>query len=474
LLNVMNMKKSIIALVLLATLPAFALAKKPTKAAEPAAEPVVEEAEPTVTEECVINVSLFNESVKNKQYADAWEPWWQVYNTCPSANKAIYTRGDELVEWKISQTQDQKEYDELRHLLLKLHDSRIKYFGDDPKYPAAYVLGLKGVDYCNFFKEDPLKDPAYEWLKQSIEGMGNKSQIQVLKTFADLSNMRYKSDPDKYATAYISDYQMVSMILAAQAADPQNKNAARAQENKDYVDQMFASSGAANCDKLDEIFGPIVKDNISNLDMLNKIMAMFRRVKCTESEIYFTAAAASHKLEPTEESAAGCAKMCMKKGDYKDAVTYYEQAIELAPEDDKEDRAEYLFNIAYIYFDKIKSYQLSRTYLRRSLELQANQGRCYILMGMLYAASQPYGEGMAPAKAAILNKTVFWAAVDKFQKAKMVDPDVVDDANKLIASYSKYFPTKEEIFDLPELQDGASFTVGGWIQETTTCRAAKQ
>ena len=468
------MKKYIIALVLVATLPAFALAKKPQKAAEPAqAALVVEEAEPTVTEECVINVSLFNESVKNKQYADAWDPWWQVYTTCPNANKAIYTRGDELVEWKISQTQDPKEYDELRQLLLKLHDSRIKYFGDDPKYPKAYILGLKGVDYCNFYKEDPLKDPAYEWLKESIEGMREKSQIQVLKQFADLSNARYKLDPEKYGAAYIADYQAVSMILAAQASDPKNKNAMRAQENKYYVDQMFASSGAADCDKLDEIFGPIVSENISNLDILNKIMGMYRRVKCTESEIYFTAAAAVHKLEPTEESAAGCAKMCMKKGEYKDAVNYYEQAIELAPEDDKEDRAEYLFNIAYIYFDKIKSYQLSRNYLRRSLELQANQGRCYILMGMLYAASKPYGEGMAAAKAAILNKTVFWAAVDKFQKAKMVDPDVADDANKLIASYSKYFPTKEEIFDLPELQDGASFTVGGWIQETTTCRAAK-
>lgn len=471
------MKKSIIALVLVATLPAFALAKKPTKAAEPApaaAAPAQDDAEPTITEECVINVSLFNESVKNKQYADAWDPWWQVYKECPNANKAIYTRGDELVEWKISQTQDEEEYHKLRDLLMELHDKRIKYFGDDPKYPKAYILGLKGVDYCNFYKEDPLKDPAYEWLKESIMGMKEKSQLQVLKQFADLSNARYKLDPEKYGAAYIADYQVVSMILAEQAANPANKNAARAQENKDYVDQMFASSGAANCDKLDEIFGPIVKDNIENLDMLNKIMNMFRRVKCTESENYFAAAAAAHKLEPTEESAAGCAKMCMKKGDYKDAVTYYEQAIELAPEDDKEDRAEYLFNIAYIYFDKIKSYQLSRTYLRRSLELMANQGRCYILMGMLYASTQPYGEGMAAAKAAILNKTVFWAAVDKFQKAKMVDPDVAEDANKLIASYSKYFPTKEEIFDLPELQDGASFTVGGWIQETTTCRAAKQ
>lgn len=470
------MKKSIIVFALLATVPVFALAKKPAKSAEgaSAAAVVEDEAEPTITEECIVNVSLFNESVKNKQYADAWEPWWQVYTECPNANKAVYTRGAELVGWRISQTQDPKEYDELRQLLLQLHDKRIKYFGNDPKYPTAYILGLKGVDYCNYYKEDPLKDPAYEWLRQSIDGMGDRSQLQVLKMYAEVSNARYKQDPEKYAAAYISDYQLVSGILARQAADPANKNAHRAAENKDYIDQVFASSGAADCDKLDEIFGPIVNDNLGNLDMLNRIMTLFRRVKCTESEVYFTAAAASHKLEPTEESAAGCAKMCMKKGDYKEAVTYYEQAIELSPEDDKEDRAEYMFNIAYIYFDKIRSYQVSRQYLRRSLELMPSQGRCYILMGMLYAASQPYGEGMAPAKAAILNKTVFWAAVDKFQKAKMVDPDVAEDANKLIASYSKYFPTKEEIFDLPELQDGASFTVGGWIQETTTCRAARQ
>ena len=130
--------------------------------------------------------------------------------------------------------------------------------------------------------------------------MGNKSQLQVLKAFADLSNARYKSDPDKYASAYIADYQMVSPILGVQAADASNKNAARAQENKDYVDQIFASSGAANCDKLDEIFGPIVQEHLNDINTLNKIMAMFRRMKCTESEVYFTAAAASHTLEPTE------------------------------------------------------------------------------------------------------------------------------------------------------------------------------
>lgn len=178
-----------------------------------------------------------------------------------------------------------------------------------------------------------------------------------------------------------------------------------------------------------------------------------------------------HKLNPTEESAVGCAKTCMKTGDYEDAIKYFTQAIELAPEEDKEDRAGYLFNIAYIYFDKFKSYEQSRQYLRRSLEQKDGQGRCYLLMGLLYAASKPYGEETT-YEAAILNKTVFWVAVDKFLKAKEVDPIVADDANKLIARYSKYFPTTEEISALSELQEGASFMVGGWIQETTTCRAA--
>lgn len=169
-----------------------------------------------------------------------------------------------------------------------------------------------------------------------------------------------------------------------------------------------------------------------------------------------------------ENPAAEKAKVCMANGEYRDAVAYYEQAIDLVPEHDEESRAGYLFNIAYIYYDKIKHYQLSRQYLRRSLELKPNQGRCYILMGMLYASSQPYAEYNAD----ILNKTVFWAVVDKFQKAKLVDPDVTEDANKLIRAYSKYFPTWAEMNSVAELRNKTTFTVGGWIQETTICRAA--
>lgn len=201
------------------------------------------QAEPQITEECIINTALFNEAVKNKQYDDAWEPWWQVYTTCPNCNKAVYTRGAELVEWKISHAQNQREYDEYRQLLMDLYDKRLLYFGNDSKYPKAYILGQKGVSYCDYYKEDLMKDCAYEWLKQSINGMGEKSQLIVLKKYAELSYQRYKSNTNKYSSVFADDYRLVSQILGKQATDKSNKNAAHAREVKDLVDKMFIESG---------------------------------------------------------------------------------------------------------------------------------------------------------------------------------------------------------------------------------------
>ena len=86
------MKKSILVIALAVAVPALSCAakkQKPAAAAEPAKEVAVVEEDPVITEECVMNVSLFHESVKNKMFADAYGPWYEVYTTCPNANKSI-------------------------------------------------------------------------------------------------------------------------------------------------------------------------------------------------------------------------------------------------------------------------------------------------------------------------------------------------------------------------------------------------
>lgn len=416
---------------------------------------------PVITEECTKDVSLFYEAAKNKLYADAVEPWLRVYEQCPNANKAIYSQGPNIIEWQISQAKTEEEKQVLKNRLMEVYDKRIEYFGNDPKYPVAYILGEKGLDYCKFFTEDALQLPAYGWLKESVAGMGTRSKLSVIWQFAQLTNRLYKADPEKYAEQYIADYQQIADLLNALSA-PNVKNAAAAKAYKENIDNAFALSGAADCDKLDELYAQTVQTNLGDLETLVKVMTLYKKVKCIESDVYFAAAEAAHKLQPTAESAAGCAAMSAKKDNIADAVAYYDQAFELS--DNDEDKANYLYNnAAYCY--QQKQYATARQYARRSLEINPDQGRCYMLIGLMYAASKPYDDE-------VLNKTVFWVACDKFNKAKQVDPAVADEANRMISQYSKYFPTTEEMFFNAGagLVKGQPFTVGGWIGETTICR----
>lgn len=468
--------KTLVVVALAAAVPALACAKKPKKVAdEKVVEAVapVEEAEPVITEECVMNVSLFHEATKNKMFADAYNPWWEVYTTCPNANKSIYTDGAKIVEALFQATSDAAEKERLAKLAVEMQDKRIRYFGNDPKYPKAYILGEKGLAYVDFYGDAKLAE-ARECLRQSVDGMGANSKIMVLVKLADVSYALYKQDPDKYAEQFISDYEIASNTLGDQAAAPNNKNAEIAGKQKDYVDNIFAISGAADCDKLDELYWDDVRDNVNNLDMLHKIAKLYKRVRCTESDVYFAACEAAHKLQPTDESAAGCASMAAKKGDYAQAVDYYDQAIKLAMvEDELEDVADYQYNAAFYCYNNLKKFAEARKYAQASiatlsgLGISKGQGRCYIIIGMCYASTQLYPND---AKGRILNKTVYWAAVDKFVKAKQIDSSVEAQASEFINSYSRFYPTKEERFDLPGEFSGSTYYVGGWIGETTAIR----
>jgi tetratricopeptide (TPR) repeat protein len=467
--------KTLLVLALVVAVPALACAKKPKKVEEAPAQqaaPAPEE-DPVITEECVMNVSLFHEAVKNKMYADAYEPWLEVYTTCPNANKSIYSDGTKIIEALFQAASDPAEKERLAKLAIEMQDKRIRFFGNDPKYPKAYILGEKGLAYLDFYGDAKVAE-ARECLRQSVEGMGAASKIMVLVKLVDASYAVYKQDPNGKAEQFIADYELASNALAEQAANTNNKNAEIAGKQKDYVDNIFAISGAADCSKLDEIYAAAVKENLTNLDMLTKIAKLYKRVRCTESEVYFAACEAAHKLQPTQESAAGCASMAAKKGDYEAAIAYYDQAIKLAMvEDELEDVADYQYNAAFYCYNNLKRYADARKYAQASiatlsgLGLNKGQGRCYIIIGMCYASTQLYPQD---AKGRILNKTVYWAAVDKFAKAKQVDPSVEAQASEFISTYSRYFPTKEERFDLPNEFSGSTYYVGGWIGETTSIR----
>ena len=431
--------------------------KKKKKGAEP--EVVTPVVETLSDEECMTNLSLFHESVKNNQFEEAYGFWLPVYQSRPDLNKAIYTDGAKILDYRYNQATDEAVRKALRDSIMQLHDDRIKYF-DEAKYPDAYVLGVKAMDYLTYFPEDELAMPAYGWLKESVTALGAKSQITVLRKFVEVSYNIYKSNTDQYGDQFLADYQMASAALE-QIAVAGGKNAEHAAHQKAYVDRLYAASGAADCDQMDQMYASVVAESASDLEKLGSIMKLYRRLGCTESDVDFAAAENVHKLQPTSESAAGCAQMCLKKGDLNGAVEYYKQALTMVTAE--EDKADYLYRLANVYVS-LKNYQQGVTYAQQALDIDAEDGRCYLLMGICYASAKIYDDP-------ILARSVFWVACDMFRKAKTVDASCTSDANKLIATYSQYFPSKEDVFFHKELNEGAPFRVGGWVGKTTTCRS---
>ena len=431
--------------------------KKKKKGAEP--EVVVPVVETLSDEECYEKISLFQQEVKMGAYESAYEYWLPVYQSRPDFRSQIYTNGAKILEYRYNQAQTDEARKALRDSIMQLHDDRIKYF-DDAKYPDAYVLGLKGLDYLTYFTEDELALPAYGWLKEAVTALGAKAQITMLRKFVELSYNLYKSNTDQYGDQFLADYQLASAALE-QIATEGGKNAGHAASQKAYVDRLYAASGAADCGQMDQMYASVVAESASDLDKLGAIMKLYRRLGCTESDASFAAAENAHKLQPTAESAAGCAQMCIKKGDLSGAVEYYKQALSMVTAD--EDKADYLYRLANVYVS-LKNYQQGVTYAQQALDIDAEDGRCYLLMGICYASAKVYDDP-------ILARSVFWVACDMFRKAKTVDTSCTSDANKLIATYSQYFPSKEDVFFHKELNEGAPFRVGGWIGKTTTCRS---
>lgn len=189
------------------------------------------------------NVIVFHEMVKNKQYAEAYEPWLVVYEECPDASKIIYTDGVKIIETLYNSISDNRERRRLAELSIELQDKRIQYYGNDPKFPATYILGEKGLAYLNFWGDEKLME-AHECLQQSVRQLGKGSKLTVLTRLVDTSYELYKQNPELNKSEFIADYYLVRNLLEALAADPNNKNAEFAEQQKQYVDAVFAISGA--------------------------------------------------------------------------------------------------------------------------------------------------------------------------------------------------------------------------------------
>ena len=449
---------------------------------------------------CVTKLSVYREYYKQWEAAkfapetvnnEMISAWREVFLTCPRASQYTYTNGEKILDYLIRQ--NPKDKDAYIDTLCMLMDNRAQFFPTDPKTGASQVANIKGrkgmliytynknryEEAYNVLKDAVALDPsqlqgAYidAYFKATIDMVNNgkEEKMTIINVYQELSevlddNIKVLAENEAQLVAARANAEETGDNDAVAGFDKQiDKNEKSININKgvkNNIDNLFQPY--ASCEDLIKVFSAKMAETPDDIVLLKRITTILDKKDCTDSKLFLDASKKLYELEPSPEAAYNIGIKLFKDGKNGEAARYFEQATS-ASNNDRVYRA--YRNLAYCYLN-MGANGKCRDAARRAAQVDPTAGEPYIIIGQAYAASAGSFSD-SPFK----GKEVYWVAVDKFAKAASIDSSVASRANGLAATYRQHFPTTEDIF-FNDYSVGQSFTVGGWIGETTTIRAAK-
>lgn len=418
------------------------------------------------------NISIYTEYYKTNNFLDAYnEGWQEVFRDAPLASVNTYNYGIKILRnlYKDAKTaKDEELMAKYSDELFQVYEQRLKYLDQlnaqsKNKATEYEVLGQYGHDYMSYNPRVQISK-AYEILRKSVDLGKGQSQYYVLDDLMNVSAQRFKNkkDNDEFRDALMQDYvdcaNYIDDFIALQTDD---KILEQALKVKERIDGLFINSGAADCEKLQEIYGPKIENNKDNLEYLNKVVKLMTMFDCRSSDAYFKAAEYAHAISPSVQTAKSLGRLYLQqRQDTEKALEYYNQALEL--DDDSKSMADTYYYIANLYMSQEK-YDNSRTALQKCISNNSSKGEAYILLAQLYAVKHDWSNEPA------LNRCAYFAVIDKLEQAKRVDSSVAERANDLISQYKKQCPQAEDLF-MFGYKAGDKIEIKGWINETTTIR----
>lgn len=389
--------------------------------------------------------SLYLEYYKQKNYEYAYKFWNWLFYHAPRVNENLYIRGSTLLDYKILNSSGAQK-DAYVDTLMMLYDHRIKYFNRE-----GYVLGRKGVDIMKYRPEN--YEQAYQVFKRSVELEGKHSRSYVPANYIRCATQML--DDGK-----ITKDRLLEIFQTLKEIIKQNKPGDP--EKWQRIDELVSSEVTPYfaCSDLLDLYRKNFKENKENVDALKEMKNVLEAKECTSDQLYREISEALYKLKPTAGFAFQLARHWEDQGNMGKAIHYYTQAIE--KEKDGKPASDYCIALAQVY-KKRKKYKEAKKYAQKAIELNPKSGKAYIFLGDLYVSGASLcGEDFD-------KHTVYWIAVDQYQKAQSVDKSVAGKASQRIQTYSEAFPTKQKVF-FRNLKEGDTYTVKCWINEKTTVR----
>jgi tetratricopeptide (TPR) repeat protein len=410
--------------------------------------------------------SLYREFFKQEDYKSAMPHWRKLYKFYPKSTAQIYIDGVRMYDILMEKAPDAHTKSIYLDSIMMVFDKRIKYMDN-----VGELLGRKAAKYLETIlqpslglNEHQLLDgvtKGYGFAEKSIKESGNKSEPTVVVLFMQSARKLYSADEITKSTI-LENYENSMAILESQLSDPDLKE--NAEKSIQLVEQIIEGSGALDCKALVELYEPKFKQTPDDISLLKKMARMLRKENCTESEFFATVSENLYKLEPSADAAFNMANMFVKRSAYDKAFEYYEKAYSVN-ETEPATRATYYYFAGMLGLQR-ERHQFARDMAREALKLRPDYCEAMLLMGEVFGQA---GRGFSSDD--FERTTVYWLAVDYFEKASRISGCATDGSSKS-SFYSNYFPNREEVF-FRSLTEGQRYTVGGWINESTTVRVKR-
>jgi len=415
-------------------------------------------------EKCKNNLSLFHESVKGKNYTDAYEYWLWCFDNCPKGSKLIYSDGLKIAKDKY----EKGEKEAAGKLIDDIYAKRIINFPSNlGKVYSDWAISLE--------KRGASKETIFEKLELGFKADPSGLSIKnMAKFFEEVTNRNKNTNVQKVFDTYDDVLEAVNVKIdrltkeldIINAKDSSGvaltkKETRKRKNNGINLRALGQAEGAldqilgevATCERLVPLYKKGLDSHKTDGKWLKRAVSRLHHKECTNDPLYPKMVEAYVHADPSPEAYIFYAGILEKRGEKRKALEYRNKAVDL--ESDPYKKADYLYKIARTMYGSS-----ARTYARRALKHRPSMGQAYLLIARLYAKS-----ANSCGTDEFSKRMVYVAAVNKARRAKAVDPSISSTANRYIKSYSASMPSKKLKFTLG-VKSGAPHKIGCWIGET--------
>ena len=426
---------------------------------------------------CKEGLSVYRSYKKQKNYAEAYTQWRKACEVCPeAASEGIYADGTSFINYVLKSVDaEDPRHATLVDSLLYLHDKRMELFPSTKRKPnnRCEILGRKASDFYKYNADS--HQEAYEMFKESLDCLGASSSATTMYQYYTASfytlTRSLKGDSTAQQTMraqMLTDYLLIGDYIAQAVTKAEEAGKAKDLERLDKAKGNIETVFLAIADCADMV--PVLEQSVAaapeDMALKAKVLRLLNKKECTENDLFLPVATAVYASEPSAPAAFAIGIGFAKNTQMDSSFKYMEDAVNRC--DSCPELQTYMLKAGQIA-SALGRASTAKQYARKVLEQDPENGEAYMLIGDAIAgSSKACGDGQ------LGSRSVFWVASDYYARAKRMDAELAERADKKMASMAKQFPSVEDIFTYGKTE-GSSYQVAATpgcpcAGETTTIR----